>query len=106
MRSKTTTSDQSPEGASPPTATFHTRVAAVGLITTVVVLVAACLTFTLQQWAVARAQSHRFHEAFSQAAAELAGPIATPEERNHLREGMASLAASESIIAARVVPQE
>ena len=49
MRSKTTTSDPRPEGPSPPTATFHTRVAAVGLITTVVVLVAACLTFTLQQ---------------------------------------------------------
>src|SRR4051812_48214848 len=103
MRSKTTTSDQPSEATSPPTATFHTRVAAVGLITTVVVLLAACLTFTLQQWAVARAQSHRFHEGLAQVASQLAGPIETPAERRHLRTGLDSLAANESVFAARVV---
>jgi hypothetical protein len=44
-----------------PTATFHARVASVGLVTTLVVLIAACLTFMLQQWAVARTQSHQMH---------------------------------------------
>ena len=58
-----------------PTATFHARVASVGLITTVVVLLAACLTFMLQQWAVARTQAHRFHEGLAEVAAQdPAGP--------------------------------
>ena len=35
-------------------APFQARIASVALITTVVVLVAACVTFMLQQWAVAR----------------------------------------------------
>jgi signal transduction histidine kinase/CheY-like chemotaxis protein len=46
--------------------TFHARVAGVGLITTVVVLAAACLVFLMQQWAVARADARRHHEAFAQ----------------------------------------
>jgi signal transduction histidine kinase/ActR/RegA family two-component response regulator len=44
--------------------TFHARVAGVGLITTVVVLAAACLVFLLQQWAVARSDAHRHHVAY------------------------------------------
>jgi signal transduction histidine kinase/ActR/RegA family two-component response regulator len=44
---------------------FHARVAGVGLITTMVVLVAACLTFMLQQWAVAREQNHTANEALA-----------------------------------------
>ena len=47
MRAMRTTSVP-PDQSEAPTATFHSRVAAVGLITTVVVLVAACVTFTLQ----------------------------------------------------------
>ena len=42
----------------PPTASFHARVAGAALITTMVVLVAACMTFMLQQWAVATEQNH------------------------------------------------
>jgi signal transduction histidine kinase/ActR/RegA family two-component response regulator len=42
--------------------TFHARVAGVGLITTVVVLAAACLVFLLQQWAVARADARHNHQ--------------------------------------------
>ena len=41
---------EGPPKGSAPTATFHARVAGVGLITTVVVLLAACLSFMLQQW--------------------------------------------------------
>ncbi|HEX7944266.1 MAG TPA: hypothetical protein VF495_06350, partial [Phenylobacterium sp.] len=81
-----------PEDASPlvggdaraPTATFHARVAGVGLITTVVVLLAACLTFMLQQWAVARTQSHRFHEGLAEVAAQMAGPSMAPAQRIYL----------------------
>ncbi len=95
--------DQTPSNGAAPTATFHARVASVGLITTVVVLLAACLTFTLQQWAVARAQSHLFHQNLAQVASQLAGPIDTPAERRHLRAGLDSLAADEAVFAARVV---
>ena len=45
--------------------TFHARVAGVGLITTVVVLAAACAVFLLQQWAVARAEAHRHHDSLA-----------------------------------------
>ena len=64
-----------------PRATFHARVASVGLITTVVVLIAACLTFMLQQWAVARTQSHRFHESLTEMVATASAPAMTPLEQ-------------------------
>ena len=62
--------------AQAPTATFHARVAGVGLVTTLVVLIAACMTFMLQQWAVARTQSHQTHQALAAiTATTAAGPI-------------------------------
>jgi signal transduction histidine kinase/ActR/RegA family two-component response regulator len=45
--------------------TFHARVAGVGLITTVVVLAAACAVFLMQQWAVARTEAHRHHDSLA-----------------------------------------
>ena len=60
----------------PPSATFHVRVAKVGLVTALVVLAAACTTFMLQQWAVARTQSHQMHEALAAVIASAAdGPL-------------------------------
>src|SRR6185436_3809404 len=85
-----------------PTATFHARVASVGLITTVVVLIAACLTFMLQQWAVARTQSHRFHEGLAEVAAQMAGPAMTPEQRIHLGQAIVAVRASPEVVSARV----
>ena len=85
-----------------PTATFHARVAGVGLITTVVVLLAACLTFMLQQWAVARTQSNRIHEGLAEVAAQMAGPAMSPGERAHLRQALASIRASKEVVSARV----
>ncbi|MDB5447658.1 MAG: sensor histidine kinase [Phenylobacterium sp.] len=55
-------------------ATFQARVAGVGLVTTVVVLVAACLVFLMQQWAVARAEAHREHVALSNLTATITAP--------------------------------
>jgi two-component system, sensor histidine kinase len=55
-------------------ATFHVRVAGVGLITTVVVLAAACLTFMLQQWAVAKEQNHVANQALARMTAYSAAP--------------------------------
>ena len=70
---------------SPPTATFHARVAGVGLVTTLVVLIAACLTFTLQQWAVARTQSHQAYTALSQITADTTAPAIVEGEYDNVR---------------------
>ena len=85
-----------------PTATFHARVAGVGLVTTVVVLLAACLTFMLQQWAVTRTQSHRFHEGLAEVAAQMAGPSMGPEARVHLGQAIGAVRASKEVVSARV----
>ena len=77
-----------------PTATFHARVAGVGLVTTVVVLFAACLTFMLQQWAVARTQSHQMHQALAEVAAQMVGPVMAPSEREHLHAALLSVKSS------------
>ena len=63
--------------SSAPTATFHARVAGVGLVTTVVVLLAACLTFMLQQWAVSREESRISEAALNAVVAEIAAPAET-----------------------------
>ncbi len=96
--------DASPQGgdARAPTATFHARVAGVGLITTVVVLLAACLTFMLQQWAVARTQSHRFHEGLAEVAAQMAGPSMAPDQRIHLSQAIGAVRASKEVVSASV----
>ena len=86
-----------------PTATFHARVAGVGLVTTVVVLLAACLTFMLQQWAVARTQSHKFHEGLAEIAAQMAAPSMTPLDRIQLSQAMRAVQASKDVVSARVV---
>ncbi len=60
----------------PPTATFHVRVAKVGLVTALVVLAAACTTFLLQHWAVARTQAHQMHATLAEVSAGTAsGPL-------------------------------
>jgi signal transduction histidine kinase/ActR/RegA family two-component response regulator len=55
-------------------ATFHAKVAGVALVTTVVVLLAACATFMLQQWAVAREQARSSYQALAVVTADLAAP--------------------------------
>jgi len=55
-------------------ATFHAKVAGVALVTTVVVLLAACATFMLQQWAVAREQSRSHLSSLAVVTADLAAP--------------------------------
>ncbi len=90
-------------GRPKPTVTFHARVAGVGLVTTVVVLIAACLTFMLQQWAVARTQSHRFHESLAEIAAEAAAPSMAATQQIRLNSALASVHASRDVVSAQVV---
>ena len=85
-----------------PTTTFHYRVAKVGLVTTLVVLVAACLTFMLQQWAVARTQSHQIHVGLAQITATIeAGAIASGAPRA-IQAPIQALAASKAVESARL----
>ncbi|MEW5684983.1 MAG: ATP-binding protein [Pseudomonadota bacterium] len=92
-----------PQGAAP-TATFHARVAGVGLVTTVVVLAAACLTFMLQQWAVARTEAHRYHEDMAAIVAQTAVPSAEDDRSGEsLRRTMATLKANRNVVAVEVI---
>ncbi|HEY2750182.1 ATP-binding protein [Phenylobacterium sp.] len=87
---------------SPSTATFHARVAGVGLVTTLVVLIAACLTFMLQQWAVARTQSHQMYTGLAEMTATTAAPAIAVGNQAMIQAPVAALAASRNVAAARL----
>ena len=84
-------------------ATFHARVAGIALITTMVVLVAACLTFMLQQWAVAREQSHINHVALSEITAGAAGPALSQMDAQAARATISALSQAQSVTSARLL---
>ncbi|MDB5426150.1 MAG: sensor histidine kinase [Phenylobacterium sp.] len=85
-----------------PTATFHARVAGVGLVTTLVVLIAACLTFMLEQWAVARTQSHQMYAGLAQITATTAAPAIIVGNKALTEAPVAALAASRNVASARL----
>jgi signal transduction histidine kinase/CheY-like chemotaxis protein len=65
---------------------FQARVASVAIITTVAVLIAACLSFMLQQWSVSRQQAHQEQSTLAGVIAAAAAPdIASgnPAELQH-----------------------
>ena len=85
-----------------PTATFHARVASVGLVTTLVVLVAACLTFMLQQWAVARTQSHQMYTGLAQITATTEGSAIASGDARSIQAPLLALAGGKNVEAARL----
>jgi signal transduction histidine kinase/ActR/RegA family two-component response regulator len=87
----------------PPTATFHARVAGAALITALVVLVAACLTFMLQQWAVAREQSHLSQVSLAEIAAAAAAPAAAAHDPAAARQAMVALAMAPRVVDAKLL---
>ena len=84
-------------------ATFHARVAGIALITTMVVLIAACLTFMLQQWAVAREQSHLNHVSLSEITASAAAPALAQSDGPAARAAISALAQAQSVTGARLL---
>ncbi len=86
----------------PQHATFHARVAGVGLITTVVVLVLACLTFMLQQWGVALAESKQVHRSLAEITAQTVGPAVAAGDRAEAALPLKALAADKTVISARL----
>ncbi|MDP3747448.1 MAG: ATP-binding protein [Phenylobacterium sp.] len=87
-------------------ATFHARVAGVALITTVVVLVAACLTFMLQQWAVAREQTHQSHVALSEITASAAGQALLERDTAAATASISALAKADRVIGAQLLDSQ
>jgi signal transduction histidine kinase/ActR/RegA family two-component response regulator len=85
-----------------PTATFHARVASVGLVTTLVVLIAACLTFMLQQWAVARTQSHQMHLGLAQITATTEAPAMASGDPRTIKAPILALAAARNVQSGRL----
>jgi hypothetical protein len=85
-----------------PTATFHARVAGVGLVTTLVVLVAACLTFMLQQWAVARTQSHQMYTGLAQITATTEAQAMASGDAASVRAAVQALAGSRNVEGAQL----
>jgi signal transduction histidine kinase/ActR/RegA family two-component response regulator len=55
-------------------APFQARIASVALITTVIVLVAACASFLLQQWAVSQQETRATQAALNRVVAQIAAP--------------------------------
>lgn len=95
--------DQPRNSGPRPHVTFHARVAGVALITTVVVLVAACLTFMLQQWAVAREQNHQAHVALMEITAAGAATAVVDGDVAQARATIATLANDLSVTQARLL---
>jgi signal transduction histidine kinase/ActR/RegA family two-component response regulator len=91
---------------SAPTATFHARVAGVGLVTTLVVLIAACLTFMLQQWAVARTQSHQTYVALGQITASTAAPAIVEKDYDNVQAALSSLTAARAVDSAQLTDSQ
>ncbi|MGZ3378157.1 MAG: ATP-binding protein [Phenylobacterium sp.] len=85
-----------------PNATFHARVAGVGLVTTLVVLIAACLTFMLQQWAVARTQSHQMYTGLAQITATTEGTAIASGDTASVQAALEALEGSKNVEAARL----
>jgi signal transduction histidine kinase/AmiR/NasT family two-component response regulator len=94
--------DQPPKTGAAHHVTFQARVAGVALITTVVVLVAACLTFMLQQWAVAREQNHQAHVALSSITAGASGVAMHDKDLAAARASIATLSNDASVTEARL----
>jgi len=95
--------EPSPPNGATQHATFHARVAGVALITTIVVLVAACLTFMMQQWAVAREQSRASHQALAEIAASGAAPALAAHDAAGADAAIDGLSRSDGVLAARLV---
>jgi len=84
-------------------ATFHAKIAGAALITTIVVLVAACLTFMFQQWAVAREQSQTSFRAFAQVIAVSSGPDLIARDPAATRRSLEALSHAKRVTAARLL---
>jgi len=89
-----------PERNRPP---FQARVASVAIVTTVAVLVAACLAFMLQQWSVSGQQSRAEGVTLAAVIASSAGPDALRADRSELENDLVAANVWRPLVDARLL---
>ncbi|WP_333586619.1 ATP-binding protein [Phenylobacterium sp.] len=72
------------------------------LVTTVAVLLAACATFMLQQWAVAQEQSRANYRALAAVTADLAAPAVARGDAERAESAIQALSRSSAVVSARL----
>ncbi|HEY5106451.1 MAG TPA: ATP-binding protein [Caulobacteraceae bacterium] len=82
---------------------FQARVASVAIVTTVAVLIAACLSFMLQQWGVARQQAHSANGALADVIAISVGPSVAGHDDAAAARTLAAVARAHDFVDARLV---
>jgi len=85
---------------------FQARVASVAIVTTVAVLVAACLSFLLQQWSVARQESRKHYAALADIVASSAAPALATGDARGASLILAASARAEDLVEARLVDNQ
>src|SRR5450432_686619 len=81
---------------------FQARVASVAIVTTVAVLVAACVCFMLQQWSVSRQQAAREELTLANVIAAAAAPDAAAGDMSGVRHDVFAAAADRDLIDLRL----
>jgi signal transduction histidine kinase/CheY-like chemotaxis protein len=82
---------------------FQARVASVAIITTVAVLVAACLSFMLQQWSVSGQQARQQQATLASVIAAAAAPDIAARNQVAMRYDVAAAAASRDLVDVRLL---
>ena len=82
---------------------FQARVASVAIVTTVAVLVAACLSFMMQQWSVSRQQARLEQATLASVVAAAAAPDLAAHNVEEMQHDVAAAAASRDLIDVRLI---
>jgi uncharacterized membrane protein affecting hemolysin expression len=82
---------------------FQARVASVAIITTVAVLVAACVSFMLQQWSVSRQQARVEQTTLVSVIASAAAPDLGSRDFNGMHHDLAGATASRALVDVRLL---
>ena len=80
---------------------FQARVASVAIITTVAVLIAACVSFMLQQWSVSRQQAHIEQATLAGVIAAAAAPDIASRDPVELQHDVAAASAARGLVDVR-----
>src|SRR5579885_3266674 len=81
---------------------FQARVASVAIITTVAVLVAACVSFMLQQWSVARQQARAADVVLASMVASSIAPDMAAGDQATIRSHLMAAGASHELVDVRL----
>ena len=82
---------------------FQARVASVAIITTVAVLVAACISFMLQQWSVSRQQARLEEATLASVIAAAAAPDMVTHDAVGMNHDLAGAVASRALVDVRLI---